>query len=322
MRLLSRVAVVLALLLVAWPAGAESWPTKPVRMVVPYPPGGPADALARVFANKLAEIWGQPVIVDNRGGAAGNIGTQIVAKAPADGGTFLLHSSSQVINGVLYRQPGYDPIADFTPISEIAYYMLVIVAHPSFEIHSLAELVDAAKAKPGEITYASAGGAGAPTHLAVELFKRAAEIDLLHVPYSGAGPATAALLGGQVMMMFNNPLSALPQIRAGKLRGIAVTGATRLALAPELPTVAESGYPGFEVGTWYGVWAPAGLPPEIAAAANAGIVKVLHMPEVREQLANQGLDALGTSAEDLAKLSRAELARWSDVIKAAHIVVD
>jgi tripartite-type tricarboxylate transporter receptor subunit TctC len=322
MSLLGRVVVVLALILAAAPTGAETWPTKPVRLVVPYPPGGPADALARVFANKLAEIWGQPVVVDNRGGAAGNIGTQIVAKAPADGSTFLLHSSSQVINAALYKQPGYDPIADFTPISEIAYYMLVVVTHPSFKVDSLAELVAAAKAKPGEITYASAGGAGAPTHLAVELFKRAAGIDLLHVPYAGAGPATTALLGGQVMMMFNNPLSALPQIRAGKLRGLAVTGAKRLPLAPELPTVAESGYPGFEVGTWYGVWAPAGLPPEIAASANAGIVKVMHLPEVREHLANQGLDALGTSADELAKLSRAELARWGEVIKAAHIVVD
>jgi tripartite-type tricarboxylate transporter receptor subunit TctC len=322
MRLLSRVVAVLAMALVAAPAGAESWPAKPVRLVVPYPPGGPADALGRLFANKLSEIWGQPVLVENRGGAAGNIGTQAVAKAPPDGSTFLLHSSSQVINAALYKQPGYDPIADFTPISEIAYYMLVVVTHPSLPVASLAELVAAAKATPGSISYASAGGAGAPTHLAVELFKRVAGIDLLHVPYAGAGPATTAILGGHVMVMFNNPLSALPHVRAGELRGLAVTGARRLPLAPELPTVAESGYAGFEAGTWYGIWAPAGLPPEIAAAANSGIVKVMRLPEVREQLAQQGLDALGSSAEELARLSRAELARWGEVIKAANIVVD
>jgi tripartite-type tricarboxylate transporter receptor subunit TctC len=322
MRLLSRVLAVLAIALVAAPAGAESWPSKPVRLVVPYPPGGPADALARLVATKLSEMWRQPVVVENRGGAAGNIGTQAVAKAAPDGSTFLLHSSSQVINGALYKQPGYDAIVDFTPISEIAYYMLVVVTHPSLQVGSLAQLVAAAKARPGAITYASAGGAGAPTHLAVELFKRVAGIDLLHVPYAGAGPATTAILGGHVMVMFNNPLSALPHVRAGELRGLAVTGARRLPLAPELPTVAESGYPGFEGGTWYGIWAPAGLPPEIAAAANAGIVKVMRLPEVREQLAQQGLDALGTSAEELARLSRAELARWGEVIKAANIVVD
>jgi tripartite-type tricarboxylate transporter receptor subunit TctC len=319
-----RLARVLATLMIvlALPAAAETWPAKPVRLVVPYPPGGPADALGRLFASKLSDLWGQPVVIENKGGAAGNIGTQAVAKAAPDGSTFLLHSSSQVINGVLYKQPGYDPIADFTPISEVAYYMLVVVTHPSLPVKSLAELVALAKEKPGSISYASAGGAGAPTHLATELFKRVAGIDLLHVPYPGAGPATTAILGGHVMMMFNNPLSAIPHVKAGELRGLAVTGTHRLPLAPELPTVAELGYPGFEAGTWYGVWGPAGLPPEIARAATEGFRKVTQMADVREQLAAQGLDALGTSAEELAQLSRADLRRWGEVIKAAAISAD
>jgi tripartite-type tricarboxylate transporter receptor subunit TctC len=316
------IAIALLAIALGAPCRAETWPAKPVRLVVPYPPGGPADALARLFAAKLTELWGQPVVIENRGGAAGNIGTQAVAKAAPDGATFLLHSSSQVINGALYKQPGYDPIADFAPISEIAYYMLVVAVHPSFPVKTLAELVAAAKAKPGEVSYASSGGAGAPTHLATELFMRSAGIDLLHVPYPGAGPATTAILGGHVMMMFGNPLTVIPHVKSGELRALAVTGAQRLPLAPELPTVAELGYPGFEAGTWYGVWGPAGLPPEIAAAATAGFIKVTRMPDVREQLAAQGLDTLGTSAEELARLSRADLARWGEVIKAARISAD
>jgi len=322
MRLYRLIAGLGLALLAALPAAAETWPAKPVRLVVPYPPGGPADALARLFAARLGDLWRQPVVIENKGGAAGNIGTQAVARAAPDGATFLLHSSSQVINGALYKEPGYDPIADFTPISEIAYYMLVVVTHPSLPVGTLAELVAAAKERPGSISYASAGGPGAPTHLATELFQRAAGIELLHVPYQGAAPATTALLGGHVMMMFNNPLSAIPHVREGKLRALAVTGTHRLPLAPELPTVAELGYPGFEAGTWYGVWAPAGLPPEIARAATAGFVAVARVAEVREQLAAQGLDALGTSGEELAALSRADLARWGEVIRQAKITAD
>jgi tripartite-type tricarboxylate transporter receptor subunit TctC len=319
MRLLSRVVAVLAMALVAAPAGAESWPAKPVRLVVPYPPGGPADALGRLFANKLSEIWGQPVLVENRGGAAGNIGTQAVAKAPPDGSTFLLHSSSQVINAALYKQPGYDPIADFTPISEIAYYMLVVVTHPSLPVASLAELVAAAKATPGSISYASAGGAGAPTHLAVELFKRVAGIDLLHVPYAGAGPATTAILGGHVMVMFNNPLSALPHVRAGELRGLAVTGARRLPLAPELPTVAESGVPGFDVSAWYALFAPVKTPAVIVRKMNVDAVAALHDPVVKGQIEGLGLEIVASTPEELASMLKAEMEKWGPVIKDANI---
>jgi tripartite-type tricarboxylate transporter receptor subunit TctC len=274
MRSIKPLVVHLIALLFALPALALTWPGKPVHLVVPYPPGGPADALGRLFAVKLTDIWGQPVIVDNRGGASGTIGARYVAKAAPDGTTLLLHSSSLVINVALTKDIGYDPFVDFTPLSEIASYMLVVVVHPSLRVTSLAELVAAAKARPGEITFASAGGAGAPTHLAGELFKRAADIDLLHVPFNGAAPATNALIGGHVTMMFNNPLSALPQVKAGLLRALAVTGAERMALAPELPTVAELGYPGFEASTWFGVsgrpacrprWPPPRPPPSSAS---------------------------------------------------------
>ncbi len=322
MRLLHRLALVVPALLLALPAAAQSWPTKAVHLVVPYPPGGPADALGRLFANKLSEMWGQPVIIENRGGASGSIGARYVAKAPADGYTFLLHSSSLVINVALMKDPGYDPFTELTPISEIGAYMLVVVVHPSLPVKTLAELVAAAKAKPGAITFGSAGGAGAPTHLAAELFKRAAGIDLLHVPYTGAAPATNALVGGHVNMMFNNPLSALPQVKAGLLRALAVTGTERLALAPELPTIAELGYPGFEASTWYGISAPAGLPPDIAKAAEVAIVKAAHDPDVVARLAEQGLDAYGTSADVMAKLFRSDYERWGALIKAADIHAD
>jgi tripartite-type tricarboxylate transporter receptor subunit TctC len=311
-----------ALLLGALPATAETWPSRPVHIVVPFPPGGPADALARLFGNKLSELWGQPIIVDNRAGASGTIASRLIAKAPPDGALFLLYSSSQVINLALYKDPGYDPFTDFTPVSRIAGYMLVLVVHPSLKITSVAELVAAAKARPGALTFGSAGGGGAPTHLAGELFKRAAGIDLLHVPYTGAAPATNALLAGEVDMMFNNPLSALPQVKAGQLRALAVTGETRMAQAPDLPTIAESGYPGFEAGTWFALAGPAGLPPAIAERATRDMMAVARLPDIRARLAEQGLDVIGGDGAELARASRAELDHWAPIIKAANIHAD
>ncbi|HUA51064.1 MAG TPA: tripartite tricarboxylate transporter substrate binding protein [Candidatus Sulfotelmatobacter sp.] len=320
---MKRIALPILLLLgLALPAAAADWPTRPVHVIVPYPPGGPADALGRLFAPKLEVAWGQPIVIENRGGASGSIGARVVAKAAPDGYTLLLHSAAVVINVALTSDPGYDPFTELTPISEIASYMLVVVVHPSVKATSLAELVALAKAHPGEITFGSAGGAGSPTHLAAELFKRAAGIDILHVPYTGAAPATTALLAGQVNMMFDNPLSALPQIKAGSLRALAVTGEQRMALAPELPTVAELGYPGFEARTWYGISGPAHLPPAILAKANQAIVAAAHDPDVHAKLAAQGLDAYGTSPEELAALFRSDLDRWGALIKEANIHAD
>ena len=301
---------------------AQDFPTKPIRLVVPYPPGGPTDLVGRLFATKLGEIWGQPVVVENRSGANGNIAAQLVAKTQGDGYTLLLHSSSFVINPLMYKAPGYDPFADFTPISLLFDYKLIVVVHPSFAVTSLQELVAAAKAKPGTISYASAGGAGAPTHLSVEMFKQIAGIDLIHVPYQGGAPAVNDLLGGHVQMMFNNPTQSLPYIKAGKLRALATTGSVRMTQAPDLPTVAELGYAGFDVGTWFALWAPAGIPANTVSILNAGIVKVAAMKDVQDNLATHGLNGIGSSDAELARFQRSEQERWGKVIRAANIVAE
>ena len=230
------------------PAAAQNYPDKPIRLVVPFPAGGPADSLGRLLGEKLAQSLGQPVIIENRGGAAGNIGAEVVARAAPDGYTLLLNASSHVINASLYDTLSYDPIKDFTPISEVASYMLVLVVHPSVAASSLAEFVAFARAKQGGLQVANAGS-GTPTHLSAALFGQAAGLDFVHVPYRGAAPANTDLLGGHVVAMFNNPVNALPHVRTKELRAIAVTGAKRLALMPELPTVAESGYPGYQANT-------------------------------------------------------------------------
>jgi tripartite-type tricarboxylate transporter receptor subunit TctC len=319
MRKLRIAALAIAGALLTMPAMAQTWPDHPIKMVVPFPAGGPADALGRLFTHKLSTMLGQQVVVETRGGAGGNIGAQAVAKAAPDGYTMLLHSSSQTVNPLMYDNPGYDPFKDFAPISAIADYKLVVVVHKSVPINSFKELIETAKAKPGSITYASSGGAGAPTHLSVEMFKQQAGLDLVHVPYAGAAPATNDLVAGHVMMMFNNPLSVLPHIRSGTLRALAYTGLQRLPQLPDAPTVAESGFPGFNVGTWYGVWAPAGTPAAIVQKTGEALVAIANMDDVKEQLAAQGLSPIGLGPEAFAKFQRDESARWGKVIKAANI---
>ncbi len=301
------------------PAAAQDFPSKTVRIVVAYPPGGPADFAARTFAQKISETWKHPVVVENRPGANGNIASQLVAKAAPDGYTVLLHASSLVINPFLYKQPGYDPFKDFVPISLVFDYKLVVVVHPSVPIHSMAELVAAAKAKPGGISFASAGGVGAPTHLSVEMFKQVAGIDLLHVPYSGGSPAVADLLAGVVQLMFNNPAQSLQYIKAGKMRALATTGTVRMAQLPDLPTVAELGYPGYDVGTWFGIWGPAGMPAPVVEKFNAAIMAVARTPEIKDLLVEQGLSVIGSSASELATFQKSESERWAGVIKAAKV---
>ena len=273
---------------------AQSFPSKSVRLIVPFPPGGPADVLGRLYAEKLSAVWSQPVVVENRAGAAGNIGSDMTAKASPDGYTLLLIASSHVINSALYDKLPYDPIKDFTPISQVAYYSLVLVAHPSVPAQSLTELVALAKAQPGKLALVSAGN-GTPTHLTAELFRTAAQIDFLHVPYKGAAPATNDLLAGQGQLMFNNPVSALPHVTAGKLKALAVTGTQRSALAPDIPTIAESGYPGFEAGTWYAFLAPAGLPPEILKKLSTDIVAITKQDDLKARFAKMGIEALGST---------------------------
>ncbi len=304
------------------PAFAQDYPTKPIRLVVPYPPGGPTDVVARLYAGRLSEMWSQPVVVENRSGANGNIASQLVAKAPGDGYTLLLHASSFIINPLLYKTPGYDPVTEFTPISLVFDYKLIVVVHPSFPATTLAELVAAAKAKPGSINFASAGGVGAPTHLSVEMFKQIAGIDLVHVPYAGGAPAVNDLLAGHVPLMFNNPTQSLQHIKAGKLRALATTGSQRAPYAPDLPTVAELGYPGYDVGTWFGLWAPTGVPAPVLQKLEAAIQKISTTEDVRKQLDTHGLVVIGSTAAELAKFQKDETDRWGKVIKAAGIVLE
>lgn len=303
----------------ATPVEAQDYPTKPVRLIIPYPPGGPTDFVGRLYAGKMSEMWGQPVVVENRSGANGNIASQLVAKSPGDGYTLFLHASSFVINPMLYKSPGYEPFKEFTPISLVYDYKLVVVVHPSVPVNSLAELVAAAKAKPGSLTYASAGGVGAPTHLSVEMFKQLAGIDVVHVPYQGAAPSTNDLLAGHINFMFHNPQQVIQHMKSGKLRGLATTGAKRTPQLPDLPTVAELGYPGFDVGTWFAMWGPAGMPAPIVEKVNAAVRKISSLSEVASQLGDQGLVVLGSSAAELDQFQRAEMERWGKVIREAKI---
>src|SRR5262249_33757617 len=268
---------------------------------------------------KLQEMWGHPVVVENRPGANGNIASQLVAKSAPDGYTVLLHASSLIINPYLYKAPGYDPFKDFTPISLLFDYKLMVVVHPSFPAQTFKEFVDLAKAKPGTINYASAGGVGALTHLAVEMFKQLAGIDLVHIPYSGGSPAVNDLLAGVVQVMFNNPTQSIPYVKAGKLRALATAGLKRSTQMPELPTIAELGYPGFDVGTWFGLWAPAGTPKGAIDKLNAALIKISTMPDVLAKLDEQGLNVIGSTVAELDAYQKAESERWAKVIKDAKI---
>lgn len=303
------------------PAAAQTFPAKAVRIVVPFPPGGPADVLGRMLGQKLAERWSQSVVIDNRAGAAGNIGAEFVARSAADGYTLLLNASSHVINGSMYTKLAYDPVKDFTPVTEVASYMLVLVVHPSVPATTLKQFVALAKSRPGEIAVANAG-TGTPTHLAAELFKSTAGLNFLQVPYKGAAPANTDLLGGQVVAMFNNPINALPFAKTGKLRALAVTGMQRLSIAPELPTIAESGYPNFEAGTWYGFLGPAQLPPEIVTKIHGDIVTVLRLPDIQQKLGAQGWDSHGNTPTEFAAILKADFDKWAKVVKAAGLRAD
>jgi len=315
---LAAFALACALLLANGALHAQTYPSKPVRVIVPFPPGGPADVLARLFAEKLSAAWNQPIVVDNRAGAGGNVGSELTAKASADGYTLLLAASSHVSNAALYSNLPYDAIRDFAPISQVAYYSLVLVVHRSVPATNLKELIALAKANPGKLTVASAG-TGTPTHLAAELFRAATGVEFVHVPYKGAAPATNDLLGGHVQLMFNNPLSAMPHVRTGQLRALATTGAKRAAIAPDVPTVAELGYPGFEVGTWYAFLAPAGVPKNVLGKINADVVAALQSPDLRSRFAAQGIEPVGTSSAQLASIMRSDLDKWSKLIRSANI---
>jgi len=265
------------------PVAAQGYPDKPIKLVVPFAAGGPADALGRILGDALSQRWGQPVIIENRGGAGGNVGAAAVARAIPDGYTLLLNASNHVINASLGENLPYDPIKDFTPISEVASYMLVLVLHPSVPVSTLGDFVDFARSQPGGLTVANAGS-GTPTHLAAVLFAQHAGLHFVHLSYRGAGPATTDVLAGHVLAMFNNPVNAVSQVKANSLRAIAVTGSQRLSLLPDLPTIAELGYPGFEIRTWYGLFGPAHMPPEHVAKVFADLHWALQAPDVLKKL--------------------------------------
>ncbi len=297
---------------------AQSYPNRPVRLVVPFPAGGPADALGRVLADQLNKEWSQPVIVENRGGAGGNLGAEVVARSAPDGYTLLLNASSHVINASLYEKLPYDPIKDFTPVSEVASYMLVLVVHPAVPTTSVKEFVAFAKSKQDGLSVANAG-LGTPTHLAAVLFAQAASVNLIHIPYRGAAPASTDLIAGQLPAMFNNPVNAVPQVRSNNLRALATTGSKRLSLLPDIPTIAESGYPGFETRTWYGLFGPAGMPADIVRKLHSDVERTLRIPEIANNLIAQGWDITVSPPERFSVVLQSELDRWSAVVKRAGI---
>jgi len=303
-------------------AQASAYPSKPIRYVVPYPAGGPLDIVARVLAQKLNAQFGQPVIVDNRPGAGGNIGADAVAKSPPDGHTILMGAvATHAINPHLYRTLPYDPVRDFTAIALVSQVPNILVVHPSLPVKSVRDLIALAKAKPGALNFGS-GSTGSAGHLAGELFKVMAGVDMVHVPYKGAAPAVADLLGGQIQLMFDNLASALPNIKAGRVRAVAVTTERRSPQMPELPTIAESGLPGFDVSTWFGVFAPAGLPSEIVTKLNGAINAALQLPDVRSQLSNLGAEPAAYSPQQFADFVRRELVKYEKVVKASGAKVD
>ena len=298
---------------------AQGYPTKAIKMITPYPPGGPTDVLARAVSPKLSEKLGQPIVIDNRPGASGMIGADLVAKAPPDGYTILANASIHVINPSLYKDPPYDAIKDFAPVGLIAEVPLVLVVNASLGVKTVNELIAKAKAKP--LNFASSGNGSAP-HLAGEGFRIATKADIQHIPYKGSGPAIADLIGGQVDMMFDSLPSSMPHIKSGRIVAIAVTTKKRSSALPNVPTVAESGVPGFDVSTWYGIWAPAATPPAIVHRLSSELAAVVRIPEVRARLAELGAEAVGNTPEEFAAYNRAELAKWAKIVKDSGAKVD
>lgn len=302
------------------PAGpAPDYPNKPIRLIVAFEPGGSTDIVARLVGQKLSERLGYQVIIDNRGGAGGTIGTDIAAKAPADGYTLTMGTTStHVIAPSIYPNVKYDPVKDFAPITLVASTPYLLVLHPGVPAKSLKEFIALAKSQPGKLNYASAG-AGTTTQLAMEMLKQAAGIDIVHVPYKGNGPAGTALAGGQVQALFGSMPAVLPHAKAGRMRPIAVGTAKRSSALPDVPTVAESGYPGFEVSLWLGFFAPKGTPEPVIKKLYGELVAIAKSPEMKDQFERNGADPVTTTQAELSKLMKTELDKYSKVIKAAGV---
>ena len=309
-------------LALALPVAAQAYPSKPIRFVVPYPAGGPLDSVARLLAQKVGESVKQPVVVDNKPGAGGNIGADLVAKSPPDGYTILMGAvATHAINPTLYASMPYDAARDFTPITQVASTPNVLVVNPAVPATDVKSFVAHAKANPGKLNFGS-GSTGSAGHLAGELFNAQAGVKMTHVPYKGAAPAMQDLLGGRIDLMFDNLASSLAQVKAGKVRALAVTTARRSSLAPELPTIAESGLPDFDISTWFGVFAPAGVPREVVDRLHAEFTRALAAPDVREKMLALGAEPVGTRPEEFAAYIRREADKYARVIKASGAKAD
>jgi tripartite-type tricarboxylate transporter receptor subunit TctC len=310
-------AISAALVCIAGLAQAQNYPTKPIRLIAPFPPGGSTDVLARLIAQKLNEAWGQQVIVENRGGAGGTIGVELAARAAPDGYTIVMgHIGTFGANPTLYPKLPYDAIRDFAPITLLAMVPNALVVHPALPARTVKDIIATARAKPGQLLYGS-GGNGSAAHLTMAYFELMAKIKLTHVPYKGTGPAIVDLIAGQTSMMFTGMAALTPHIKSARLRPVAVGTAKRLAVLPDIPTVAESGVPGFEATQWYGILAPAATPRDIVLKLNAEMVKALRQPEVRERLAADATVPVGDTPEEFAAHIKTEIARWAPVVKAS-----
>jgi len=322
MRRRATLAIALALSGASGAALAADFPTKPVKIVVPYAPGGGADSVARIVARKVSDSTGYNIVIENKGGAGAILGTDQVAKAEPDGYTLLLGQSGPIsINPAVYKSLPYDPVKDFAPITMTTAYPYILVANAELPVKTLQELVALAKSKPDAMNYGSTG-VGAANHLVAELFGSKAGIRMTHVPYRGTALAVGDLLGGQLTMVFSDPISVLPHIKSGKLRALAVTSLERSPVSPEVPTVAESGYPGFEALAWHGILAPAKTPTAVIKKLNEEIVKAVKDPATRELLANQAMQAVGSTPEEFAAFIQKDIAVWKDVAAAAKVTVE
>ncbi|HEY7238785.1 MAG TPA: tripartite tricarboxylate transporter substrate binding protein [Burkholderiales bacterium] len=316
--------VAFLVLLFAMPFGhAQSWPQKPVRIIVPFAPGGASDLMPRVVGEKLTAMWGQPVVIENRPGAAGNIGMEAGAKAPPDGYTLLAAPNGNlVVNPHMYSHLAYDVFKDLAPVTRIAAVQNVLVVNPEVPAKSMKEFIALARAKPGTLNFGSPGN-GSQAHVGIELLKMQLGLDLVHLPYQGVGPAMKDLLGGRLQLMLAQVPSALPQIKAGKLRALGVASSAPLAQLPDVPTIAAAaGLPGYEAVSWYALMAPAGTPREVIAKIQSDTAKSLQLPDVRERLAAMGAEPSGESPAELAKRIKAEYDRWGEVVRKANIKAD
>jgi tripartite-type tricarboxylate transporter receptor subunit TctC len=313
--------VALALLCATAPAAAQGYPTGPVRVIVPFPPGGGVDGAGRLISQKLAESLGRQFVVDNRPGANGMIGSELAAKAPKDGYTLMVNGANFVTTPSLYARVTYDPVKDFDPVSLLAIAPNVLVVHPSLPVKSVKDLVGLARARPGQVNFAGSGSGSTP-HLAAELFNTLANVKMVHVPYRGTGPAIIGLMSGEASVMFMPATNAVPLVKAGRLRALAVTSRERVPALPDLPTVSESGLKGYESSQWYGLLAPAGAPPEVLDLLSSHVSKIMQAPDMKQRMTADGLVAAGSTRQQFAAHIKIEIAKWAKVIRQSGAKVD